>query len=170
MLEQLAPLAFLGIFEVIGGLVAGDGLRKLFADHMLGSTGLIIWGLGFGGIPAVLGAARAVTTQQPLLALVGPLVFVGALAFGMLLLPWLIRELGAGTVVTLTVGSVFTLLGGGIAVGIARAGTGATIIGLIIGAVFGGVGLLLCWTAISPLIHGTSLDATVSGMSHTRRR
>jgi len=159
MLEQVAPFGFLSIFQVIGGLVAGDGLHKLFADRMLRSISLIIWGMFFGGIPAVLGIAFAADTKQPLLALVGPLLFVGALLFGMLLLPWLVRELGAGTLVTLTVGMVFSLVGGSITVAIVRAGTGVTFIGLIIGAVFGVLGLWLCWTAISPLIHGTSLDS-----------
>ena len=170
MLEQLAPFGFLGIFQVIGGLVAGDGLRKLFVDRMLRSISLVIWGMFFGGIPAVLGIAMAAGTRQPLLALVGPLLFVGALVFGMLLLPWLAQELGAGTLLTLTVGLVFSLLGGGMVIAIVRAGRGATFIGLIIGAVFGVVGLWLCWTAISALIRGTSLDSREMPSSQGMRR
>jgi hypothetical protein len=159
MLKQLVPFAFLGIFQVIGGLVAGDGLHKLVVDRALRSSFLIIWGMFFGGIPAVIGIAMAAGTRPALLALLGPLLFVGALLFGMLLLPWLAQELGAGTLGALGVGCLFMLLGGGTVAGIVRAGTGATFIGLIVGAIFGVVGLWLCWTAISPLIYGTSLDS-----------
>ena len=159
MLKQLVPFAFLGIFQVIGGLVAGDGLHKLFAERTLRGIFLIIWGMFFGGIPAVLGVAAAAGTQQPLLSLLGPLLFVGALLFGMLLLPWLAQELGAGTLLTLGVGGMFMLLGGSIVAGIVRAGTGTTLIGLLFGACFGVAGLWLCWTAISSLLHSTPLDS-----------
>jgi hypothetical protein len=158
MLAQLVPFAFLGIFELIGGLVAGDGLHKLFVDRMPRGIMLVIWGMFFGGIPALLAVVRAAEIEQPLLRAVGPLVFVAALLSGFLLLPWLAQELGAGTLITLSVGFVFMLSGGGMAVAILRAGTGATIIGLLVSAFFAGVGVLLCWNALSALIWGESLD------------
>jgi hypothetical protein len=159
MLQQLLPIGFLAIFQLIGGLVAGDGLRMVFVKHAPGGIFLIVWGLFFGGVPALIGVAAAAGTRQPLLALVGPGVFIGALVFGMLLLPWIVQEYGAGTTLTLAVGCLFLLVGGSTVVGIVRAGTGATIVGLIIGAIFGLVGLLLCWTSVSPLLHGQKLDA-----------
>jgi len=158
-ISQLAPLGFLGLFQLIGGVAAGSGLRKLLVEHALGSSFLVIWGFGFGGIPMLIGAALGASTRLPLLALVGPAVFLSALAFGLLLLPWLVQVLGAATLGTLLVGTLFTLGGSAVALAIVRSGKGATAIGLMVAVIFVLIGIWLCWTALSPLFRGQTLDS-----------
>ncbi len=161
-ISQLAPMAFLGVFQLIGGLAAGSGLRKLLVEHALNSSFLVIWGFGFGGIPMLIGAALGASTRLPLLALVGPAVFLSALAFGLLFLPWLAQVMGPSTLATLVMGSVFTLGGSAVALAIMRAGKGATTVGLMVAGIFVLIGLWLCWTALSALFRGQSLDSAGS--------
>ena len=161
-ISQLAPMVFLGVFQLIGGLAAGSGLRKLLVEHALSSSFLIIWGFGFGGIPMLIGAALGASTRLPLLALVGPAVFLSALAFGLLLLPWFSQVMGPSTLATLFMGSVFTLGGSAVALAIVRSGKGATTVGLMVAGIFVLIGLWLCWTALSALFRGQSLDSAVS--------
>lgn len=161
MLSQLGPFAFLAMFQVIGGLAAGYGLRKIITDHALaGNSFLVIWGFGFGGIPVVIGVAFATAARQPLLALLGPLLFLVALAFGALLLPWLSDVLGPGTLATLTVGCAFVLGGSGVMIMIVRAGKGATFVGLIVAGIFVLIGLGLCWNVLSAMIRGETPNTT----------
>jgi hypothetical protein len=148
--QALFPQLFLAIFQVIGGLAVGSGLRPLIFERTPRGAFLIIWGLGFGGIPALMGIAFAVAGGVPLLALAGPVVFVGALLCGLIVLPALVSEYGVSTLVSIAIGTLFMLIGFGVGVGLIR--EREVVGGLLFGGIFGLVGALLCSLGVWALI------------------
>ena len=161
MQEQLIAIGFLVSLQVVGGVVAGDGLRNLHEEQSWINRSQVIRGLIYAAFPWASWPARVAGAQLPLLLPAGLLLFVGAVVVGALalspLVPWLVRAFREGTARALAIGLGLTLLGGCIAVGIAHAGTDVTtaarIVGLSVGALVGGEGLLLCFSGISELVY-----------------
>ena len=149
-LQDLFPLAFLAIFQVVGGLAAGSGLRTVFFERTPNGMGLVVWGLGFGGIPALIGIAIALDAGIPILSLSGPVVFLGALLSGLFILPGLVREYGVSTLVSIAIGTLFMVIGFGVGVGLIRQREVLT--GLLFGGIFGLVGALICSLGVWALI------------------
>jgi hypothetical protein len=149
-LESLFPIGFLGLFQLIGGIALGNGLRSLISQRSGAEFFLIIWGLGFGGIPLLIGSVFAAASGNPLLMLVGPSIYLGAILFGMLLLPWLVEAIGGGLLTLLAMGLLFMSIGS--VAGFAMLRQGEIVGGLLFGIIFFAVGALLSGTGIWSLI------------------
>ena len=148
--EALFPIGFLAIFQLIGGIALGNGLRSLISKRGGAETFFIIWGLGFGGIPLLIGTVFAATSGVPLLMLIGPGVYLGAILFGMLLLPWLSETIGGGLLLLLAMGLLFMSIGS--IAGFVMVRQGEVVGGLLFGLIFFGVGALLSGSGIWSLI------------------
>ena len=148
--QDLFPLGFLAIFQLIGGMAVGSALRPLLVGRSEVSIGLLVWGLGFGGIPMLIGTALAATSRFPLLALAGPALFLGAMLFGIVLLPWLVEAVGPGVLIVLGLSLLFMFIGVTAGVGMVRqADIGG---GLFFGFIFFGVGALLSGIGLRNLL------------------
>lgn len=79
-MEDLSPLFFLAIFQLLGGAAFGAGLRSMLKRDF-GSIFLLVWGGGFGGIPAIMGYFMFASGKAPWAAWIGPAVFVGMALF-----------------------------------------------------------------------------------------
>ncbi len=152
--ELFFIVAFLGAFEVVGGIALGSGLRSLIKGQLSQDMFLIVWGAGFGGIPLVMNAAFTLTSRTPLLFFVGPALFGGAILIGFLVLPTLLANLGAGALITLGMGVLFLTIGLG--VGVSMLMKREVFVGLLTGGTFTLVGALLCAVGIGPLLQGKS--------------
>ena len=148
--ETLFPIGFLGIFELLGGIAVGSGLRSWLGNRSGGEFGLVIWGLGFGGIPLFMGLVFAGASGYPLLMLVGPGIYLGAILFGMFLLPWLNESIGGGLLLLLAMGVLF--MGVGSVAGLFMVRSGEVVGGIIFGLIFFGVGALLSGSGIWSLL------------------
>ncbi|MBI5879138.1 MAG: hypothetical protein HZB53_15935 [Chloroflexi bacterium] len=114
--ENIFPLAFLGVFELIGGAAFGYGLRTMIKDRDPGQLFLLIWGGGFGGIPMVISLFLGLASPTPTLALVGPAVFFGMMLFSLLLAQPMTRYFGAGPTFGMLAGGLLMLAGAATAV------------------------------------------------------
>ncbi len=154
--SALFMMAFLGIFQVIGGLAIGSGLRGL-RTHGGSSLFLLIWGAGFGGIPLLMSLLILALSNYPLFALIGPIVFLGAIGFSIFLLPRLLQDFDAGTLITLGMGAIFLFVGLG--VGVLLLLQRQFGMALIFGGIFTLVGGLLCAVPIGALIRGKTVGS-----------
>ena len=144
---------FLGIFQAIGGTAFGYGLRALRSGVVAGF--MLIWGAGFGGIPLLIGTLTLLTSRYPLMALIGPLLFLAAIGFSVFVWPRLTQDFGAATIALLGFGLIFLIVGLG--VGAAMLAQREYFFALVFGGVFSLVGALCCAQPIGALIHGKTL-------------
>ena len=151
-LEQFSSLAFLALFQIIGGVAVGSGLRTLLVNHSPAGIFLVIWGLIFGGGPALASLGTTAGGRFSPLLFAGPAVFIGAVLFSLFLLPSLVQLLGAGNFTMLAVGTAFLFFGVFYGVGLLRAQQGLG--GLFFSGIFVIVGALLCGAGILTLING----------------
>ncbi|MGE5141721.1 MAG: hypothetical protein ACM3JD_19825, partial [Rudaea sp.] len=74
----MGDVLFLGLFNLIGGAAVGVALRRLFARQG-GWPFLLIWGLGFGGLPLIFGLQTWTEQGQWQQFLMQLIVFFGAI-------------------------------------------------------------------------------------------
>ncbi len=145
-------ILFLGLFNVIGGLALGHGLRGLVAERTLRDGFFIIWGAGFGGIPLIISLCTLLGTRSGPLFLVNPLLFLSAIVLNMTIVPELVRDIGAGTLVAIGVGAMFMFIGVGI--GMTVFSKGSLAFALTVGGLFVLGGGLAFALGINALIRG----------------
>ncbi len=150
--QGLFPLAFLGIFQALGGLGLGSGLRTLVVNRSPRGIGFIVWGLLFGGIPALSGFMTEGSVRNVPLALVGPAVFLGAVLFALFALPRLADLCGQGTLLTIAIGGFFLFLGLGFMLDIFHQKEDVS--GVLVAGIFFLIGALLSGIGIWSLIRG----------------
>ena len=152
--DAVFPIAFLSLFELIGGLALGGTMQKIarsrFLPRMIASQAFIlVWGVLFAGIPLIAGGS-----SWGLLAfLIQAAVFSAAWAFGFYFLDQ-IRELVALPWLWFAgFGGVFTVAGA--ATGFLAAPRDAAL-ALMLGVSFGGVGVVLLVLGLVMMQRGSS--------------
>ncbi len=143
---------FLGVFNVIGGVAFGSGLRMLVRERSPRGIFLIVWGGMFGGVPGLMGASTLAAARGSPLFLVNPILFLSAVALSMTILPELAQDMGAGPLIAIGVGAVF--LFAGVAVGMAALKQGSLGSALMGGGIVALVGGLAFAVGVNQLIRG----------------
>ncbi len=112
MSDTLTLLGFLGLFHLIGGIVAGKslrrGIRQGWSCNLLAA---IFWGIAFGGFPLFLGVTGFMRMGVPYLAAVEFLVFVGAFLAATLMPDWIPEIFNVPVLAPILFGGVFMVIG-----------------------------------------------------------
>ena len=156
---------FFALFQLIGGVAFGAGLRQLYAAvtvfdaeargaGLTQARGLLVTGLAFGGIVTVV-SALAFARSDSRLFLIG----VGLLAVAVLgsaLLPrFMLQELGAGTLAAIGIGVLVVPMA--VLVAIEGFRNGDPGFGLVWGGCAGFVGLTFLLGGLQALLSGKAL-------------
>ena len=138
--SALFPIAFLSLFELIGGLVLGGTMQKIarsrFLPRMIASqTFILVWGVIFAGIPLVAGG-----NSFGLLAfLIQAAILSAAWVFGFFFLDRIHELVAVPWLWFAGFGGIFTVVGA--ATSFLTAPKDAAL-ALILGTSFGGVGVV----------------------------
>ncbi len=152
--DVLFPLLFLAVFQLFGGTALGLGLRSTLTGGAGAGFFFIIWGAGFGGIPALIGTAMAFAEPGMLRIAWFPLaVFVGAAVSAFALWYPLAKHYGVAPTIGVALGAIL-LLGGVLLAALAFGQRGGTLPTVIGGALF------LTGGAIVALAAGAILRST----------
>ena len=141
--EAFSSFLFLCVFEVLGGAAVGAFVRTLLRREAPGiSIFFLIWGLGFGGIPLLIGAATLTTSDRPSLFLAQVFVFVMAIVLVALMPSEVFDKDANGNLPSAIVGAVLAMFGASVLLLTLQDGIN---IGTLIGAgmAFGGIVILL---------------------------
>ena len=116
---------FLGIFNVVGGVAFGHGLRSLIHDRSPRGIFMLIWGGFFGGVPCLMAASSLLAAHTGPLFLANPILFLSATVLSMTILPELVQDLGAGPLISIGMGAAFMFVGTSVGLAMLRQGTPA---------------------------------------------
>lgn len=142
----------LGIFQFMGGMGFGYGLRLLRGGR--DAIFMLIWGAGFGGGALFGSISKLLESNYPLLALIGPALFLGAIPFSILLWPRLWQHPYAKALTLLGIGAFFLFVGLGIGIVAIQLRPEQNCLMLPFAGVFILVGGLQCAVVIRALIRG----------------
>ena len=146
----------LGIFQFMGGMGFGYGLRLLRGgrDAIFSAIFMLIWGAGFGGGALFGSISKLLESNYPLLALIGPALFLGAIPFSIFLWPRLWQHPYAKPLTLLGIGALFLFVGLGVGIGAIQLRPEQNCLTLPCAGVFILFGGLQCVLAIRALIRG----------------
>lgn len=149
MEDTFGQLIFFSIFQVIGGAALGAGIRSVL-QHDLTGVFFIIWGAGFGGIPALIGAVTFIGSGQAVYFYAQLFIFLTTIVTVMLLpRDFLQKEGQAGAESGAILGAIMAMVGGGVVLFNVRGGDW---IALLVGGIFALLGaFLLIRSSISVL-------------------
>jgi hypothetical protein len=110
--DALSVLIFLCIFEVIGGAAVGTGLRGfLRLSPRVPGCFMMIWGLGFGGIPLLIGGGTMLMGGNPAFFYAQAFVFLSAVVIVALLPQELLETNQQGKYQAAIVGAIMFVIG-----------------------------------------------------------
>jgi hypothetical protein len=110
--DTLALLGFLGLFHLIGGIVAGSSLRRgIHQGWSCNLIGAIFWGIAFGGFPLFIGVTGFMRMRVPYIAGVELLIFVGAFLAATLMPDWIPEIFNVSALLPILFGGVFMVIG-----------------------------------------------------------
>ena len=164
MMPYVAIL-FFALFQLIGGVAFGAGLRQLYAGFTASdgaaraaglkqARGLLLTGLLFGGIVTAV-SALAFLRSDSRLFLVGAGLLVAAVLGSALLPRFMLQELGAGTLTAIGIGLLVAPMAVLVAVEGFRKGDPG--FGLVWGGCAGFVGLTFLLGGLQALLSGKAL-------------
>lgn len=145
MSDTVTLLGFVGLFHLIGGIVAGKSLRRgIVQGWSCAVLFTIVWGIGFGGIPLFIGVPEFMRMGVPYLAAVELFFFVGTFLAAALTPDWILDMYNTSVLVPVVLGGVIMVIGVILFVAIAGDSLPFAIFAL---AAFGGSGAVVFVTS-----------------------
>ena len=164
MTPLLLVLVF-GLFQLIGGVTFGAGLRQVYAafsaadaetrsSNLLQARGALVSGAVFGGIATLVSTAYFLPDYRPYY-LAGLAVLACAVLGSFFLPRFILQEIGAGTLAGLGIGLI--VLPMGVLVAMEGFRNGDVWFGLAWGGCAGFVGLVFVLSSLQALLSGKAL-------------
>lgn len=147
-MQGLILLGFLSLFHIIGGAVIGTTLRGLRGGLSCNTPFLLMWGVGFGGIPLMFGWMMFNQQGMLYLLIAQILVFVGAILLAALQPAWVFEPFKTPAVRMIGTGGICLIIG--VTIGIATVQQ-EPMVALLFGGIFGGVGALVMANGVKTL-------------------
>lgn len=143
--ENLGILAFLIIFEILGGVGLGVGLRGLVGRASPAATFFIIWGAGFAGIPLIIGATFFLPNGDPVYFVAEAFVLFMAVIVTAFAPDALFQDSKDGSLFGLAVAGGLLVLFGGVVILLAAA---QSWLGVLLGGAVGLLGAFFLYIAV----------------------
>ena len=156
---QILAILFFGVFQAVGGILIGLGVRRLIEQPSAGLGGIIL-GLGWSAATTLVCYVMLYSVEPKLFFL--ELIVLGSCTVGRIIVPqeW-VDGIGAGTVLAIALGTVVTVIGAGVAIETFRRQEE-----ILFGILFGG-----CWSFVGITFFATGVRALLRGKPlHLRQK